>query len=520
MRSKYHLFRRSICDVASVQKKYLEKLIKVNNNTLFGKKYGFRNIDSIEQFQQTLPLSTFDDYLSYIDKIAEGQSNVLTSDKVRLFEPSSGSTSASKLIPYNNTLKNEFNQSIGPWMFALYRNNPQLFKGKAYWSISPSMYKDKLKGKIRIGFDDDSQYLGFLGKHLYDKIIVVPASICKETDIDSFRNKTLAHLLLCENLVLISVWNPTFLILLLEHCLQNEFQVLEYIKIIGSGKYSKRVEQIASLLSGNPQKNVFKEIWPDLSVLSCWTDGTSKYNSKKLSEYLPDTKIQGKGLISTEAFVSFPFDEKYDPILAVNSHFFEFIDEENEQIYLAHELEKGKTYSVVVTTGGGLYRYKLEDIIEVTGFYESAPTLRFISKANHISDHAGEKLNERHVQSCFERVFIEYDIKPEFFLLAPIECENNGISYCLFLEDNKLPQERYSDFLDCFEDKLCENFHYKYCRKLGQLDMPKLFKIKTKGTKIYHNQFYSRGLRTGDIKDSCLAKDIGWEKIFPGMFCR
>ena len=64
--------------------------------------------------------------------------------------------------------------------------------------------------------------------------------------------------------------------------------------------------------------------------------------------------LQGKGLIATEAFVSLPLLPDCDPVLAVNSHFFEFNDTETGDIRLAHEVEEGKVYSVIVTTGGGL----------------------------------------------------------------------------------------------------------------------------------------------------------------------
>ena len=53
---------------------------------------------------------------------------------------------------------------------------------------------------------------------------------------------------------------------------------------------------------------------------------------------------------------------------------------------LAHELELNKQYEVVLTTSGGLYRYKLRDIIEVMGFDEGVPLFRFVGKAGYISD--------------------------------------------------------------------------------------------------------------------------------------
>lgn len=52
-------------------------------------------------------------------------------------EPTSGSTSSSKLIPYTEGLKREFQAGIKPWIYSLYNNFPEIKKGKSYWSVTP-----------------------------------------------------------------------------------------------------------------------------------------------------------------------------------------------------------------------------------------------------------------------------------------------------------------------------------------------------------------------------------------------
>ena len=518
MRLGYMNFQRALNNTESTQERYLGDLLKKNSTTEFGKRYDFRSIRSIKQFQKKIPLSTYSNYEPYIDMIAQGHNNILTAEAVRIFEPSSGSTSASKLIPYTRSLKQEFNRGIAPWMCSLYRANPELFNGKAYWSISPAMNKEQYKGRVKVGFEDDSDYLGFWGKHFYNKITAVPTAIAKETDINTLRNNTLAHLLLSRNLTLMSVWNPTFLTLLLEHLLQNKKSIFEIFKRLCGDKQSDRTDEIENLLVGIPGSNIFQDIWPNLVIISCWTDGASQFYVDQLGNYFPDVKIQGKGLIATEAFVSLPFSDSYDPVLAVTSHFFEFIDETTGHIYLAHELSIGKTYSVVISTGGGFYRYQLEDIVEVTGFLNSAPTFRFITKSNHISDYSGEKLNEKHVKDCFENIFKKYNLQPEFFLLAPIKNGNNDIRYCVFVQDSNLSPERASPFVADFEEMLCDNFYYDYCRKLGQLKDLRLFAIKSDGNDIYLKKKMNDSIKAGDVKAQYLSKDCGWDNYFEGSF--
>lgn len=121
-------------------------------------------------------------------------------------------------------------------------------------------------------------------------------------------------------------------------------------------------------------------------MISCWGDGNAAYYIKGLRALFPNVEIQKKGLITTEGFVSFPLIGETGSILSINSHFFEFIEQDgienkpgssNSGVKLAHELEKGKHYSVIITTGGGLYRYNLNDIIEVLGFKQECPLIRF-----------------------------------------------------------------------------------------------------------------------------------------------
>ena len=95
---------------------------------------------------------------------------------------------------------------------------------------------------------------------------------------------------------------------------------------------------------------------------------------------LPRVHIQPKGLLATEAIVTLPF--RCLTPLAVRSHFFEFL--RDGRPYLAHQLVPGEVYSVVVTTGGGLYRYRLEDKVQVNGFVERTPSLAFLGKEDHL----------------------------------------------------------------------------------------------------------------------------------------
>jgi hypothetical protein len=217
----------------------------------------------------------------------------------------------------------------------------------------------------------------------------------------------------------------------------------------------------------------------------------------------------------------------------VNSHFFEFIEIDDPQqidrakindTKLAHELEVGKNYSIIITTGGGLYRYRLHDIVKVVGFKKHCPLVKFISKEDKVVDLYGEKLNELHVTSVLEEAFAKYKISPSFFILAPDrEGENRQHRYTLFIQLLK-PTPEFSDMLmqlsRYIEEKLKENYHYNYCRGLGQLQPLGTFLITPNSNPeqdyIYHCN--KRGQRLGNIKPSVIDSDLNWAGIFQGSF--
>ena len=93
-------FQKATEQVELTQGEILKSCLKKNKDTDYGRRYGFDKVDSISSFQKAVPITTYDNYLEEIEEIGNGRLNVLTASPVRLFELSSGSTSASKMIPY------------------------------------------------------------------------------------------------------------------------------------------------------------------------------------------------------------------------------------------------------------------------------------------------------------------------------------------------------------------------------------------------------------------------------------
>lgn len=237
---------------------------------------------------------------------------MITNEGIKLFEITSGSTSASKEIPYTNSLKKQFLAGIKPWVYDIYKNYPKVKSGKSYWSISPVIGDKKFtKSGIPVGFEDDSQYLGSVEKYFFNKVFAVPKDISHCKDINEFYRKTLINLLKCKNFTLISIWSPTFLILILDYMKSNYNDISRYLS-------KARRNEIESYI----RNEQFDKIWPNLELVSCWGDANSESYYHILNKIFPNVKFQPKGLISTEGFISFPMVGIKGGIISVNSHFF------------------------------------------------------------------------------------------------------------------------------------------------------------------------------------------------------
>jgi hypothetical protein len=228
---------------------------------------------------------------------------------------------------------------------------------------------------------------------------------------------------------------------------------------------------------------------------------------KELRNRLPQVFIQPKGLLATEACITIPFGCCHP--IAIHSHFFEFIDV-NGRCHRAHELRINESYEVVVTTGGGLWRYRLGDHVQVTGFVGKTPSLRFLGRVGNVSDLFGEKLSEVFVAEVIRDLTNSVAPEPKFAMLAPHRLPN-GWCYRLYWEGT-VPA-RASQLL---EFMLLRNPQYGICRQLGQLEAARVHPVGPGSHERYVTRLVSQGMRLGDIKPMALSKLDSWAEVFPG----
>lgn len=319
-------FENGMDKVADVQRDMLITILDANKSSEYGNKYDFEEIKSIQDYQKRVPVTVYEDYIPYISRVMNGEQAVLTSEPVIMLEMSSGSTAPSKYIPYTRSLKKQFLKGINPWVYNLYSNCRGLLNGRSYWSITPLNNKmNKTSGGIPVGFEEDSQYFGAIGRFLLDFLFAVPNEVKYIDDISAFRYVTLLFLLKERHLTFISVWNPTFLILLLKPFDEWVGDLINDLEkgIINSqvnispglnrllskrlGRNACRARELKSILNtfknstGAGSGSVYEAVWPGLKLISCWTDANAGVFIPELKSLFPNVEIQGKGLLSLKA---------------------------------------------------------------------------------------------------------------------------------------------------------------------------------------------------------------------------
>jgi len=503
----YRGFCAALDDPRRVQLQLLQRYLRRNEGTAFGKMHGFTAINDLRSFRHAVPIRSYDEFTPWIDRIVGGEQRVLSSERVIRLMPSSGSTRGAKLIPYTRELQREFNRAIGPWIVDLYRRTPKLMGGCAYWSITPVARKDlnREKSSIPIGFDEDSAYLGGMRQRLVNAVMAVPGEVRHLDDIEEFRFATLRHLLARRDLRLISVWHPSFLDLLLDVARTRWNELVDALHQTNP----KRAAEVREL---GPENWI--QIWPNLNLISCWADASAAGPADALTKRFPGVTVQPKGLLATEAFISIPFRDHWP--LAICSHFLEFEDDDG-QLFLADELRTGAEYGVVVTTAGGLWRYRLGDRVRCDGWLGRTPSIRFVGRNDLVVDQFGEKLSDGFVGRAIGQLLKDAELSADFAMLAP---DRHGCEkfYTLFLSISRGSTVASRELAGALDRQLRANPHYAYCRDLNQLGHPRLFRIRRHAYETYVAVARERGQRLGDVKSVALHANSDWSDRFDGDY--
>jgi hypothetical protein len=494
-------FEKKTKDPMRAQKAFLLKVLYDNRDTAFGKEHSFSGIKTVDDFRKKVPVNNYESLRSYVERMMKGEDAVLVKDRVIFFGITSGTTNVSKFIPVTKKSRKQKSRVMDIWLYYALKAHPEALDGKALVIMSPAVegYAESL---VPYGSESGDAYRnmpGFVSKHY-----ALPYEVFCIKDYEA-RYYTILRFGMEADVTNVGTMNPLTILVL---CQKIDKYAKDIIEDIRAGTLSALVniepELRASLekrLTPNPERAAElekllmekgallpRDFWPNIAMLECWTGGTVGLYLKEVVKYFHENiNVRDFGFVATEGRCSIPIsDNGPSGILTVGSNFYEFVPEEDREKesprYLtAGQLEKGKRYYIIMTTMSGLYRYDIDDIIRVTGFYNRTPVIEFLQKGKNVSSATGEKLYESQVISAIDRAKQATGIGVEFFCCC-LEYQIPPV-YSFLVEFTAEPEpHKKKEFLHNVEHSLSDiNMEYKTKRASQRLGDPRL-KVLEKGS--------------------------------------
>src|SRR5690554_4860096 len=379
----------------NLQLETLHSLLRSARNTWWGKKYNYAEIHSIESFQQSVPLQAYDEVKPYIERLRDGETDLLWPGDVKWFAKSSGTTSdKSKFILVTKNALEDCHLRGPKDVFALYiRNYPEtkVLKGKTL----------TLGGSHRINNFSNNSYYGDLSAILIenvpfwtDLIRTPPSEIAL---IAEFEEK-LEHILditLDQNVTCLAGVPSWFLVLL------------------------KRV------LEKTGKSNIL-EVWPNLEVFTHGGINFEPYREQYKKIIPSDNMHYMETYNASEGFFAIQDDPSRSDMLLMLDYgvYYEFIPMEefgkvNPPALTLNEVELGENYAMVISTNAGLWRYIIGDTVKFTS--KKPYRIKITGRTKHFINAFGEEViidnAEKALQNACHQtgaVISEYTAGPVF----------------------------------------------------------------------------------------------------------
>ena len=432
----------------AAQNAFLRRVVKANANTVFGKDHGFATIRTEADFRRQVPIRDYEGLRPYVNRIIAGEQAVLTSAAPGMLNMTSGTTGEPKYIPVTPESMRRASSFSLEWIYRALQDHPAFLDGAFVGIVSRA-----IEGRTSSGLPYGSAS-GMLYQQIPGPIrstYAIPYAVSEIKDYDR-RYFVAARLALARRVSYIATPNPSTLIRLAETAIKNEEAIVRAVHDGTPGTdlpdQPELAVQLSALLKPEPGRarvlaDVVKrrgtllpaDCWPDLKLIGCWLGGSVGVQARRLPEYYGDAPMRDLGFLASEGHFTLPNrDHTASGILSLNGNYYEFIpeaslDDPNPPVLSSHELESGVNYAILLTTPGGLYRYDIHDIVQVTGFYRNAPLLAFIRKGRDMTSITGEKMHVNHLLLALEEVRRRYDVSvvEQFRVVANVQARRYEI---------------------------------------------------------------------------------------------
>ena len=440
---------RWIANPVATQREVLQDLVTHGQYTAFGRKYGFNEIFNIRKFKEAVPISEYEDLKPFIDRLFEGEEQVLWNTPVNWFAKSSGTTSdKSKFIPITEESLEDCHYQAAKDVLALYykfNNDSDLLTGKGL-VIGGSHQISKINDDMSVG---DLSAVLLQNTPMWANWIRTPELSIALMDEWESKIEQLAQSTILENVTSIS-GVPTWTLLLI-----------------------KRILEITG-------KQTLKEVWPSLEL---YIHGGVSFTPYKEQFQ----KLIGPGCTylemynASEGFFAAQDDPTVEGMLLFLDHgiFYEFMPTEEygkdkPRTIGLDKVELDKNYALVISTNGGLWRYLVGDTVKFTSLapYRIVVTGRLKQFINAF----GEEVMVDNTDKAIAAAAKTTGLVVKDYTAAPIFMEGKSKGAHEWIIEFKTPPKDLRDFVE-FLDSSLKDLNSDYEAKRYQdmtLTMPKV----------------------------------------------
>ncbi|SDB11861.1 GH3 auxin-responsive promoter family protein [Eubacterium oxidoreducens] len=528
-------------DAIAISEKLILDIVQDNKDTEYGKKYGFADIKSIEDYKKKVPFSTYDDYYPYIKRMIENdEEDLITVYPIRHYALSSGSVGVPKHIPVSQKTLDSYSIYAANMAFGVLDEFYKTTTGKTFEDgmclntlEAPPMWTENgvTKGAIS----------GTMLRPLADRLkyfMTSPSELIFPEGVMDLKYLKIRFALEERNVMCMVSAFMTGLVDLMTY-MENNWESL--CDDIEQGCISKEInisdelrDKFNSMLKPNKERAqelraefekgfdtpIVPRIWKNMRwVAAIGTGGFAQY-TQKMRQYtgknIPYSMANYAASESMMAVARRAGDESF--VLLPDGGFYEFIpmDSDDEETTLTiDQLEKGKDYEIVVTNLSGFYRYKIKDVIRVTGFYNEAPMIQFIYRKNQMISIAGEKTNEEALRWAMQKFQDDTNILlRDYSIFADTETKPGR--YIILIEpDKELDKSRYEECRDIIEKRLGEanpSFGSKIATNV--LGRTKLCVTQSETYMLYRDMMLMKGVSQNQLKPVRVIDTPMKEKFF------
>lgn len=526
---------------AAVQTRLLAEILRQNRDTVYGKRFGFGEIRTAEEFQARVPLSGYGSYEEYILRMIGGEERVLTRDPAVYYCISSGTTGEAKYVPLTEKdLELHYTYMYGiPFGMVgeYYQDMPEAeVFGKIFQigEFGKTYMENGVMNGIRTSciyqwMDRDGQFDA--GDYCVPKEVLFPDKL------EDLLYLKVRFALAERKLRAIHGVFATRVAGTMDYIWRNWEMLLADMEIGSVDPYvnlSPRWREFAKReLPPNPvragelrrlsyetlRENMVQKIWPEVRYVLAVGGKFSASVSEKLRKYVGDIPIYHFAYAASEGI--FGVAEKMGQadryILVPACGFFEFLPQgaaETERPRFLWELNAGERYELVFTSFSGLYRYRMGDVIEVAGWYRQTPVVQFCYRRDQVMNAVGEKSNREQLEQAIQEFALRtggevtgYCVREDASDIVP--------RYWFYLECSGVDRSRAEELLDSC---LCHaNYSYQGCRQMNEIGRARISYLREGSFDLYEACLAGDGRQMGQYKRVCILDTEEKKRFFDGQ---